>query len=276
METTRLEAKYAEASHIETRDSALSARLLGGRRMQGDYRDRLYKSYRSTRPDESVPCSVADFKSQEPYYRHLIKTHLPRDRNASILELGCGCGMFVHFVKQAGYRNIRGVDTSEEDVGLAKRMEISDVYEAEIIQTLLSTPSESYDVIIMADVLEHFLKDELIEIADEVRRILRHNGKWICRVPNAEAIFSMRMRYGDLTHQLAFTGASIGQLMRSCGFRRFDCFEETPVVHNVKSAVRWSLWQTMRLWSVLWLSVVTGGFARNSLFSQNIIAVGIR
>ena len=50
------------------------------------------------------------------------------------------------------------------------------------------------------------------------------------------------LRYGDLTHEMAFTRTSLAQLLLSSGFGAVRCFEDAPVVHGAKSALRWLLW----------------------------------
>jgi SAM-dependent methyltransferase len=69
-------------------------------------------------------------------------------------------------------------------------------------------PAGSLDAVIAFDVLEHFGRDELIPLVDAVHRVLRPGGRWIIHVPNGESPFFGSIRYGDLTHELAFTRQS--------------------------------------------------------------------
>jgi 2-polyprenyl-3-methyl-5-hydroxy-6-metoxy-1,4-benzoquinol methylase len=241
-----------------------------------DHRGRIYQEYVSQKRYTYVPASVDDFLKHSAYYANLIKRRFPREKNVDIIELGCGFGMLIHFVRAAGYKRIEGVDISGEQILAARSLGLDCVREAEICQTLEGCASNSYDVVLMFDVLEHFRHSELLGIADSVKRVLRPGGRLICRVPNAEAPFAARMRYGDLTHQLIFTNDSFVQLFCRAGFKQVDCFDDVPVIHNLRSLVRATLWFAMRAWLRFWLSVETGGYARRSLFSQNLIAVVIK
>jgi hypothetical protein len=122
-------------------------------------------------------------------------------------------------------------------------------------------------------VLEHFRKDELFPIVDAVHRALRAGGRWIIHVPNAESPFGGRARYDDFTHELAFTRNSIGQLLSAGGFDHIESFEDEPVVHGLKSAVRWLCWKGIRALLRLYLAVETGAGSRWNIFTQNLLCV---
>jgi SAM-dependent methyltransferase len=137
-------------------------------------------------------------------------------------------------------------------------------------------PDASLDVVVAFDVIEHFMRDELLGFVDEVRRVLRPGGRWIIHTPNAESPFGGRMRYGDLTHELAFTRHSIGQLLLSSGFSSVRCFEDTPVPHGVKSAARWVLWKLFRGVLRLYMAAETGDGDASHIFTQNFLVVAER
>jgi SAM-dependent methyltransferase len=144
------------------------------------------------------------------------------------------------------------------------------------VEALATTADGSLDVVITFDLIEHFIKTELIELIDEVRRVLKPDGRWIIHVPNAEGPFGSRMRHWDFTHQLAFTRVSIAQLLKSSGFSDVACFEDQPVSHGVVSTIRAMLWQFIRLSLLFYIAVETGEISRDAILSQNLPAVARR
>ena len=114
-----------------------------------------------------------------------------------------------------------------------------------------------------------------IGLVDEVCRVLRPGGRWIIHTPNAESPFGMRVRYGDLTHELAFTRTSLAQLLSS-GFSQVSCYEDQPVPHGLKSAVRWALWKVFRTLLRLYVAAETGDSGRDAVFSQNLLCVAFK
>lgn len=206
----------------------------------------------------------------------MIRRDFPSDRDAAIVELGCGHGAIIYLLHKEGYRNVLGVDVSAEQVGAAKRLGITGVREGEIMATLIDMPSASCDVIVTFDVIEHFDKDELIPLVDEVHRVLKRGGRWIIHAPNAEAPFGAVMRHWDFTHELAFTRMSLAQLLKSSGFDEVRCYEDRPIPHGIKSAVRAFLWRIIRMLLLGYLAVETGVIDTDAIFSQNLLAVAVR
>jgi 2-polyprenyl-3-methyl-5-hydroxy-6-metoxy-1,4-benzoquinol methylase len=236
------------------------------------YRARLYDRYRSAQGYASID----DRAARAPYLRRLIARHFPPDREAQILDLGCGGGTLIYFLREAGYRQALGVDASPEQVAAARALNIPGIRQGELIETLRAAGDDSLDVVVAFDLIEHLTKPELLALADEVHRALKPQGRWIIHAPNAESPFGARVRYSDWTHEQAFTKESLGQLLRAVGFARVQCYEDQPTVHGVKSALRWLVWKAARGLLRLYWAAETGSAGRDCLFSQNLLAVGIK
>ena len=240
------------------------------------YRSRIYDSYVKARPDRATPNDSAALARQLPYFRKLVREYFPYDRDARIIDLGCGYGRFVYALQLAGYSNVTGIDVSTEQVAQAEALGITGVMHGELFDVLANASPESFDVVICFDILEHFTKNESLDLIDTVHRILKPGGRWLVHVPNAESPFWGRVRYGDFSHEQAFTRQSIRQLLLSSGFVSVDCVEDRPVVHGAISAVRAILWQLIRAVLFFYMAVEDGTLDTSSLFSQNILAVAVR
>lgn len=243
--------------------------------MKQAWKDRLYAAYVSSgQANASKTEPVEHFSPRKPYIQAIIRQHIPPTRNIRILDLGCGHGAFLYFLQQAGYHNIYGVDVSAEQVALAHKFGLTAVEQANIISYLASIDDETADVILLMDVLEHLTRSDLFDTLDELFRVLRSGGKCIAHVPNAEGLYGMRIRYGDLTHETAFTPKSGQQLFSTVGFQSIQCFEDKPVIHGPVSAVRWLLWYLGTLPSRLLLAAETGG--TSFVLSQNMLLIAMK
>ena len=239
-----------------------------------DYRQRLLSQYVSTHA--SVSGAAAGLDRRRPFLDRLIRLHFPADRNAAILDLGCGHGAILWAARNAGYTNLSGVDASPEQVAEARKLGILGVRQGDLMTELSATASSSQDVVILFDLLHYFAPAEQVAMADEVRRVLKPGGRWILHLPNGEGLFGGRMRYWDFLATGSFTHASIGQVLRACGFTDVRCYEDTPAVHGLTSAVRWVLWKLIRTAVRFALAAETGERGRDAIFSQVFLAVAFK
>ncbi|TFE66579.1 hypothetical protein A7Q10_02045 [Methylacidiphilum caldifontis] len=238
------------------------------------YRELFYSTYLTGKGLNSESLSLVSSRSRQMYFQKVIRLLFPDDRNARILDIGCGYGLLLHSAQLEGYRFVEGVDVSVEQVEAATNLGIQNVKVGNLIEELESRPSSSLDLVVAFDVLEHFTREETLEICDQVYRVLRKGGKWIVHVPNGESPFYGRIRYGDLTHETAYTQSSLHHLLRCVGFEKVDIREDILPIHGFRSAVRWVLWCAIRSIWRFYLLVETG--SGKGLFTQNLLAVAIK
>ncbi len=242
-----------------------------------DYRGRIYERYVGL--DAGCAARVergADSAPGHPYLAKVIRDHFPADRAVKILDLGCGEGGFLRALRQQGYTDLAGIDRSPEQVAEAARRGETSVRRGDALVEAGALPDASHDVIIAFDMIEHLKREELLVLADDVRRALRPGGRWMLHLPNAESPFFGRMRYGDVTHEQAFTRRSLRQILLATGFASVRCYEDAPVVHGVKSAARFAVWKMIRLGLKVYLAAETGETGPEPIFSQNLLAVAER
>lgn len=141
---------------------------------------------------------------------------LPAEREARILELGCGDGALLVGTRRLGYQSIEGVDASPQQVELCRRagLEVACDGAAEFLRAT----DREFDAIVMSDVLEHMSKEYALEVLRLVHRRLSPGGRVVIRVPNMSNPLNLRTRYADLTHGIGFTVESLRQALLATGF----------------------------------------------------------
>lgn len=236
-----------------------------------DWRQRFLARYVSTHA--AVSDAAGNLDRRWPFLEKLVREHFPTDRDAKIVDLGCGHGAIVWAARRLGYRNIEGVDASPEQVAMAAQLKIDGVRQGDLMATLRAAPSDSYDAVVLFDLYHYFDPATQLRLADEVRRVLKPGGRFIMHLPNGEALFAGRVRYWDIMATGSFTRRSIEQLMLVCDFREVACHEDQPVAHGLKSAVRYVLWKIVRFVLRLALAAETGETGRDAIFSQTFLAV---
>lgn len=234
------------------------------------YRAIFYEFYSKTQVNIDGNSIFANLKYRKSYINNVIKKYFPKNKDIKILDLGCGYGAFLYFLKNEGYLNFEGIDASPEQIKFSKEVGLENLLCGDLLKELKSKADHSYDFIISFDVLEHFTKYEILEIVKEVYRVLKPNGKYLIHVPNGGAIFSGVVFNGDFTHETCFTDKSLKQLFSICGFRNVESYEDYPVIHGVKSFIRYALWKIVRgLYKFMYM--VESGSNEKIILSQNIL-----
>ena len=155
------------------------------------------------------------------FYANLLKPYLPQDKNAQILDIGCGMGLALKALKTLGYSNISGIEIDENQTKAAK----SKGLEVELVSdsaAFLTGGLKRYDLILAIDVLEHIPLENQLTFSRAVREALSEKGAFLATVPNANSAIAGRWRYIDWTHQISFTEASLNFLLVSAGFSKIE------------------------------------------------------
>lgn len=209
---------------------------------------------------------------RRPYFSRLIRDHFPADKNASVLDLGCGNGVLLTVATEFGYHCVSGVDLSSENVADARKNGLSSVKQGDLFDNLSGIDSASIDVVIAFDVIEHLKTDDAVKAVREVGRVLKRGGTFIMHVPNGASPFVGRVLYGDITHERGYTTTSVRQLLARGGFSDVKCLEDRPIPHGLKSAVRAMLWVIIRN-TLRFCVAVESGITETGIFSQNLLVI---
>ncbi len=141
----------------------------------------------------------------------------------SILDVGCGQGLYLEFLRNLGFSDITGVDPSPDAVSWAEGKNLP-VKQAGIYEF---QPDRTFDVIIISEVLEHL--DDPEKALDLAMEWLNAGGYMYLSVPVMDSI-SMRLRRLilkenrlsqlariDPTHITPFSGAELVGLLTDRG-----------------------------------------------------------
>jgi SAM-dependent methyltransferase len=171
---------------------------------------------------------------------------LPADKQARILDVGCGWGYNLMTLWCAGYRALEGVDISAEQAAIGNRaaggrVAIHCADGAEF----LAQREACYDLITLVSVLEHIPAGQVVPFLRLIHRALAPGGWVLVYVPNLANLTTLWIHYSDLTHVTGFTELSVQQALDQAGFEdhRF-----VPAAGRQLSAWRpWRPWRGLGL-----------------------------
>ncbi|NTV51534.1 MAG: class I SAM-dependent methyltransferase [Candidatus Firestonebacteria bacterium] len=206
-----------------------------------DYRERCYGAFVSKHWNFIHVLSREEFDFHAELYAKTYLNHLPADHQAPILDVACGAGHFLYFLKKQGYTNLAGIDISQEQLEIARNMGVTEVQKADMFK-FLAKHKGKYALVIANDIVEHLTKNEVIQFLDAILASLRPGGKVIINTENAASLFGSSRVFIDFTHEQGFTPISLSQVLRVCGFEGVRIYPNSPV-HSFSSWVRVRLWK---------------------------------
>lgn len=145
-----------------------------------------------------------------------LRKILPENKEARILDIGCGFGQILAELRKMGYKNISGADRSDESVGHCTGIGL-DVKKIGDVQELFDD-GQKYDFVIMTHVIEHIEKNRIIETLRNIKILLAEGGGLYLTTPNAQANTGSYWMFEDFTHTTIFTGGSLLYVLKAAGF----------------------------------------------------------
>ena len=231
-----------------------------------DYREIIYRQYAAKfqssgyqRPDLVVHWTRA--------YRWFFRGWLPASPQAAILDVGCGGGQMLQVFRALGFGNGQGVDISEQQAQKGREAGL-DVRGGDALRAL-EEKKNHWDLILAIDILEHLQKAEALEFIRAAHAALKPGGRLILQMPNPCAPTGMRIRYGDLTHEISLSPDCAARLLDLFGFTAIESRETGAVPGWMAplTTLRWLLWQGCRAALMAYDVIETGGLG-NTIYTR--------
>jgi 2-polyprenyl-3-methyl-5-hydroxy-6-metoxy-1,4-benzoquinol methylase len=191
-----------------------------------DFKSALIERYHSTHYVHLVP---EDDKTWNWVIRRIhtnfgaVFGNLPK--GSQILDVGCGVGYLEDYLLKHGFENIDSVDLSPEQIEVAKQKLASHGLDYESKVRFASTSAfdfleeaRGYDLVAMLDFIEHFTKDQALQLLNLSYEALKAGGQLLLRTINADNPLFGRHFYHDFTHETPFTPDSIRQCLAASNF----------------------------------------------------------
>lgn len=160
--------------------------------------------------------------------RRDIVDDLPAGRKLTVLEIGCGSGDTLSFAKSQGKAaRVIGIELDPQSAAKARNA-VDEVFEGNVENMELPFTSNSIDVAIMSEVLEHLV--DPWRFLRTLSPLLTKGGLLYASSPNVAHISILRMLlrnrwdyanrgHLDWTHLRWFTPATYREMIESAGFR---------------------------------------------------------
>jgi len=157
------------------------------------------------------------------FYRNNYLKYLPENTEANILVISCGPGYFMNLLKKHGYKNILGIDSTDDQVQLASEhghnCEVAEAF------PYLEARVEEYDLIFCEQELNHLTKDEIMEFMDLCKNSMKPGGVLVMHALNgANPITGAEALAQNFDHYNSFTEYTFRQILEYKGYEDIEIF----------------------------------------------------
>ena len=236
------------------------------------YREKYYKYQTVARGILDKASLETHFIKLDQWYWSILKNYLPRDKSAKCIDVPCGYGNFLYFLRNRGYKNIVGYDLDEDQIALAKLLNLPARHE-DIFDALRSN-NEPIDLISSFDFIEHITKDDALSFIELCFEKLNTGGVLVLRTPSADGPFGGHDANNDLTHEWTMTSTVLRTLLEMNGFRSINIIDEHPRPIGLIGVCRWLVYfPTKLLASLLCICL---GMRPPKIWSRSMIAVSYK
>jgi 2-polyprenyl-3-methyl-5-hydroxy-6-metoxy-1,4-benzoquinol methylase len=159
-----------------------------------------------------------------PYFRET-------DKDLRILDIGCGLGQMLNYLKKEGFNNLYGIDINEEAIEACTKKGLA-VKKINDTRDFTVDADQKFDRIVMSHVLEHIDKDKIVDTLIHIKKnLLKEGGQFLLMVPNAQSYTGAYWRYEDFTHTILFTAGSCFYVLKAAGFTTIDFIDPDGTKH---------------------------------------------
>lgn len=156
----------------------------------------------------------------DPRLAESIKILMNENNLRTVLDVGCGTGKLVEYLKKCGFEAI-GCDKELQAVITSKKMNNIRVVHGSA--TKLPFKNNSFDIITSISVIEHLTPREVEKFIAESKRVLKPNGYIFIVTPNYATPIRLIQKekwfgYSDPTHINFYTPKSFAKILKKFKF----------------------------------------------------------
>lgn len=192
------------------------------------------KRYRELTLDyeEQKRINLARAKLYKVYIKKILKLS-KKFRDTLMLDVGCGCGLFVKISNEEFGLKTYGIEISQNALKLAKEQLSGSLIFDEPLREI-KFEDRVFDVITLLDVLDHMI--EPFEECKEILRILKEDGILFLRIRNATFHITFWQVFKNLfyflkfiknpvvMHLYSFNRSTIFRLLKVVGFKKIKIY----------------------------------------------------
>lgn len=207
-------------------------------RLDSKILDQLYNKDNKDFDDQHFKTNINYYlntkKDDEKTFEKRLKLIQKYKKSGKLLDIGCSIGTFMDVARKNGW-DVFGIDLSKASIDYCKKELKLNAKQGKLED--MKFPPNSFDVIIMSDLLEHVPSP--ISTLEEANHILKKNGLLFITTPNIGGITAKLMgtkwiHLKSREHIYYFTPKTIEKALSKTGFKFIKC-KSLGRVRNLKT-----------------------------------------
>jgi 2-polyprenyl-3-methyl-5-hydroxy-6-metoxy-1,4-benzoquinol methylase len=196
-----------------------------------------------------------------------------QNKNSKILDIGCGNGKVLLFLKESGFNNTFGIDISDEAIKLCRSLGLKNVLHIDA-KEFLSKNKESYDIVFALDFLEHLDLKSASIVLEMIHNSLNPGGLLLLQTPNGGSPFGQTYFADDISHKFLLSEKSARQLLNLAGFKNIQIMALRPnYKFGLKRTIRCIFYTTIEIIMLFTYLFIVG---EKRILTPNIIVIGYK
>jgi len=141
-----------------------------------------------------------------------LKRHVSSLSDKTLLEIGCGNGNILRYLRSRTRLSLAGGDFFLEGLEFCRLQTDAPLYQIDATRLPFRN---SFNIVALFDVLEHIEDDE--RVLEECHKALRSSGRLVLTVPTCPALWSSFDVFAH--HKRRYTGRALRKKLMAAGFK---------------------------------------------------------
>jgi SAM-dependent methyltransferase len=150
------------------------------------------------------------------FRREINKIDLPY--TSQVLDVGTSTGTNLRLLRDLGFRDVVGLDFSQEAINYCREKGLGVVRHGDLCG--MPFASDSFDLVLATDIIEHI--DDDLKALNEIRRVLRPDGKVLITVPAFTILWGLQDRVSH--HKRRYVKRQLINKLQRSGFAVDTCY----------------------------------------------------
>lgn len=173
-------------------------------------------------------------------YLSFIRAFKNSPKGLSLLDVGCGTGIFCHTGKSMGF-DVTGIDISKTAIEIGNKYANGFKLRNLTIDEVISQ-GKRYDIVVSFEVLEHL--SEPLVFVKKIKQVMKKGGKAFFTVPNWDCSLVKEAKNYDALppyHVLFFTRVALYNLLKIAGYNsiRVNVIKTDPFPDKMRKLIFW-------------------------------------